>query len=1301
LIYYGTSIKRNVIQISNTSNVYYFIADYLDATNLLGDFRGINLTFNGNGRYVAGTTSFLQVGNLNRWFYPCNENSVTGWQISSHHAALAGAFSNTTAYSTTFESNTKEGTKANGITNDNHLTRLKFYQPNKPKTIFQSVYFPQKCGEELPKVYKLDSFENKLVTIVEFKNQVDTLEIFSNGKNKMGYIADTVSHFHLSKWTGAEADSVQNPFQRNNELNKKLYFNAQKLFVEKHSLAFLDKRVGFCPPTYANFRNYFANDISYLIYGNDTLFYSDKLIDADFALTGRHSYHFKITPKVSTSSSDSIKIKLPDVARGTDMVAIIDITADTLKGRYDSLSNFIYLVLPQQATGFSIMQKDLCADCYFPPLGTNFDTLFVANDGLKHILGNSKKITSNYGQVKITNSTRIEMCPGVILHNQDSIIVEGPPQSEPMNIPSCSGVDNLKKYSKNSMLVVSPYAALVLNANSKTYIKNGAGLYIKQNGSLVVKSGALLEIGDSGTAGYGEFYAEAGAFVYIEPGAIIRYRRAIADTIDRNYMIFGMNSGGVVAGLPYQIDSILKADTIIPSYNTALAICDLDSLNPIGNRQWGYSNFGKPEAKFFTRSLNLCEGEPFHISLKRMLNDATLKIKVCKMDSILVPDGLGSNVWKYRCLQDSLVLDSVPPDPTCLLPRIGPDEWTWYFPANTLHRVQITVTNECGKMHDTTVLVRVLDSAQISLSAPTIACEGIGTVKVIPSLNQSGSIKYVFEVSEVLDSSNVEQLLSNPAQEYSYQQTGILPDTFSFPGMYFKGGRKYLIAFSYISNCGVVTAEKEVNIPTGAFIKSEKPTTFANPLHGARSVQLHGYISLADSFKWSPNTYLNRTDTLVVISTPEDPINYVLQAYYGSCTASDTIEIKYNRIANAGEGDTVCYGGNEILVGTAYDVSMFLAYMYYKGGSEFRDEFIDETTNDNAYFQDFTRFMHTQEFKDWLVNCGSLNEEFTEDLMKEVCIKKAWYRTYFKQLNEFNDADMPALDGFVSNLNADSLLRLNFINTGDWANIKSCLPEVFARYDNFKSSSVNDYSISWTRISGDDTLQLTHYSNLALTIDSPWQTSVYIQQAITPYYAEFDESIVYVDTITQAAFVVAMQLDSTVIFENISTPESNSSSYIWNFGDGTTSTNKHAIHTFSKFDTSYFVCLTAINHCGVYSWCDTIFIDSAHWNQLDKSIQIKSKNQDESIWIKLLNLEAMVYPNPTESNATFIYKTEEENFEGKLVITDIGGRSIWETHLKQKSGSIKIPSQYWQDGLYIFHLQTSSGTKTGKFVVRH
>ncbi|MFY8021535.1 MAG: T9SS type A sorting domain-containing protein [Bacteroidia bacterium] len=69
--------------------------------------------------------------------------------------------------------------------------------------------------------------------------------------------------------------------------------------------------------------------------------------------------------------------------------------------------------------------------------------------------------------------------------------------------------------------------------------------------------------------------------------------------------------------------------------------------------------------------------------------------------------------------------------------------------------------------------------------------------------------------------------------------------------------------------------------------------------------------------------------------------------------------------------------------------------------------------------------------------------------------------------------------------------------------------------------------------------------------------------------------------------------------------------------------------------------------------------------------------------------------------ATLLFQSEEENFEGKLHITDMGGRKIWETDLTQKLGNIKIPSEDWQDGLYFFQLQTSSGTKTGKFVVKH
>ena len=91
------------------------------------------------------------------------------------------------------------------------------------------------------------------------------------------------------------------------------------------------------------------------------------------------------------------------------------------------------------------------------------------------------------------------MCEGVYLLNKDSLIIEGPPQSKGMVIPSCAGIDSIAKGSDNSMLIVNAGSALVLNAGSRTYVKNGGAIYVKQNGSLVIKDGAFLQIGDSGT----------------------------------------------------------------------------------------------------------------------------------------------------------------------------------------------------------------------------------------------------------------------------------------------------------------------------------------------------------------------------------------------------------------------------------------------------------------------------------------------------------------------------------------------------------------------------------------------------------------------------------------------------------------------------------------------------------------------------------------------------------------------------------------------------------------------------------
>ncbi|MCG9879318.1 MAG: hypothetical protein MH472_01840, partial [Bacteroidia bacterium] len=139
--------------------------------------------------------------------------------------------------------------------------------------------------------------------------------------------------------------------------------------------------------------------------------------------------------------------------------------------------------IPAEEKSFTIQTKQTCSDCYFPPVGTHIDTTFMADDGLTHTLGLPKKINYPYGNLEISNSTKINMCEGVYLLNKDSLILSGPPQSKGMAIPSCYGIDSIAQGSYNSMLVVSQGSALVLDAGSKTYVKNGGAIYVKQNGS--------------------------------------------------------------------------------------------------------------------------------------------------------------------------------------------------------------------------------------------------------------------------------------------------------------------------------------------------------------------------------------------------------------------------------------------------------------------------------------------------------------------------------------------------------------------------------------------------------------------------------------------------------------------------------------------------------------------------------------------------------------------------------------------------------------------------------------------------
>ncbi|MBU3662636.1 MAG: T9SS type A sorting domain-containing protein, partial [Bacteroidetes bacterium] len=112
--------------------------------------------------------------------------------------------------------------------------------------------------------------------------------------------------------------------------------------------------------------------------------------------------------------------------------------------------------------------------------------------------------------------------------------------------------------------------------------------------------------------------------------------------------------------------------------------------------------------------------------------------------------------------------------------------------------------------------------------------------------------------------------------------------------------------------------------------------------------------------------------------------------------------------------------------------------------------------------------------------------------------------------------------------------------------------------------------------------------------------------------------------------------------------------------------------------------------------------DSAHWGG---GMRIWSKEREgERARVGGGEIEAFVYPNPTEGNTTLAYRIQDD---AKLLITDAQGKLVWQTELKSASGQmpaasslLTIPSQTFANGLYFYTLQSALGSARGKIVVQ-
>ena len=148
-----------------------------------------------------------------------------------------------------------------------------------------------------------------------------------------------------------------------------------------------------------------------------------------------------------------------------------------------------------------------------------------------------------------------------------------------------------------------------------------------------------------------------------------------------------------------------------------------------------------------------------------------------------------------------------------------------------------------------------------------------------------------------------------------------------------------------------------------------------------------------------------------------------------------------------------------------------------------------------------------------------------------------------------------------------------------------------------------------------------------------------------------------------------------VQFTNSST---NSNQYLWNFGDGTYSTQPNPVHDYTNTGI-YMVQLIAKNSCSA----DTI----------NKMIQIISTGIGENE-----NYDVQIYPNPNKGTFTISIENNMEIKDIEIYHTD--GKQIQLTEKKNNTdNSVFIETNKLKNGIYYILLRTNKGTINKKLII--
>lgn len=230
----------------------------------------------------------------------------------------------------------------------------------------------------------------------------------------------------------------------------------------------------------------------------------------------------------------------------------------------------------------------------------------------------------------------------------------------------------------------------------------------------------------------------------------------------------------------------------------------------------------------------------------------------------------------------------------------------------------------------------------------------------------------------------------------------------------------------------------------------------------------------------------------------------------------------------------------------------------------------------------------------------------------------------------------------------------------------------FGANDGSIEAQVNSQSasvFSWTNALGTILKQDTAFTSIISGLSAgSYTVNITTTNAFCPTSSQSVDVVETPEIIAQfnaVDLLIDIAHNATVSFINNS---SNATSYLWNFGDGNTSTAQSPTHTYSTEGT-FVVTLTATNTNG----CDTTF-----------SQQITVLNTTG-----ISDLVAENGISMYQTSGQLIVNVSDAPFDGEIQCLDLTGKEVWKTRIKidnQTSISLKPLSS----GIYLIRLTSNS-----------